>query len=476
MSSSAAPINMPALSARVAVLSLALVLLQGGAVQLAQWRGWTLQVAGSAWAEAPTKPEKTRKTPALRADVYERLNEAQELAEAGKSREALILLDGLRDSQGRRKLNSYELANLHNFYAYIYYQKERYPQAINAYRQVLAQPDLPLAMEEATHYSLAQLYFVQEDYSRAISSLNKWFLIVEKPQPDAYVLLAQAYYQNKNYDLALNNVEKAVRLAGEMGKPPRENWYLLMRALYYDKGNLKKVAWVLEELLRRWPKKEYLLQASGIYGELGRERRQVAAMESAYVMGWLAREQELLNMAYLFLGSDTPYKAARVLEKGMAAKAIASNAKHYELLGTALRAAQETQRAIPAMAKAADLADDAEPWARLANIYLDNDQFAKAAEAARIALKRGQLKRPDDTRLVLGMALFNMHQLEAARREFQRAAKYKRSEKTARNWIDYLDNELARLQSLKDGLSQLPPGAGASRLNLKAASERGIIG
>jgi tetratricopeptide (TPR) repeat protein len=408
--------------------------------------------ADSNAADSNKGQEKTRKTPALSNAVYEQLTEAQALSEAGDSSGALRILNDMRDAR-RNKLNSYELANLYNLYAFIYYQGERYKQAIQAYAKVLAQPNLPLAMETNTLYSLAQLYFVVENYPKAIQSLKQWFALAENPQPDVYVLLAQAYYQTQDYNLALSHVETAMRLAREKGKQPQENWYLLMRVLYYEKGDMKKVAWVLEQLVRGWPKKEYLTQLSGIRGELRQERRQVVAMETAYVANMLSSEQELLNMAYLYLGTDTPYKAAQVLNKGLEQQQIAQTAKNYALLGNALRAAQELEQAIPAMERAAELADDGEPWAVLANIYLDMDNYSQAARAARTALNKGKLRRADHMRVALGMALFNLEQLDKARVQFELAAKDKRSRKIADDWINYLDSELLRRQSLLDDLS-----------------------
>ncbi len=437
---------------RAGLLSVMLVFAQSGVQQISSGHGLKLAAGGVAMAAEKAPAEKTRKTPALRNEVYEKLAEAQELAEAGKVSEALKVLDALRDSQGRRALNSYELANMYNFYAFVYYQREQYSKTIEAYRNVLKQPDLPIAMESSTFYSLAQLYFVTENYDQAIKYLNDWFEVAENPQADAYVLLAQAYYQAKQYDPALRNIEKAMALAKQSGKQPKENWFLLQRALYYDKGDMKKVAAVLQELLRRWPKKEYWTQASGIYGELKNEDRQLVALETAYVAGMLEREQELLNMAYLYLGADTPYRAAKVLEQGIDKKQIPASSKNYELLGNALRSSQELERAIPAMARAAELSDSGELWARLANVYLDSDDFAKAAGAAQTALQKGQLRRPDSTRIVLGMAYFGLDKLPEARAQFERAAKDKRSEKMARDWIMYLDNEVQRRESLQDGL------------------------
>ena len=117
--------SLPGFSARVLALAVAILVAQSALFYCGQRSGLTLSPSGVALArEASAKQEKTRKTPALSSAVYEKLTKAQELSEAGDMRGALSLLDGLRDSQGRSKLNSYELANLYNYYAFIFYQRE----------------------------------------------------------------------------------------------------------------------------------------------------------------------------------------------------------------------------------------------------------------------------------------------------------------------------------------------------------------
>lgn len=405
--------------------------------------------SGKAFAQEEKKDgraEKARRTPAMRNVVYEKLSAAQVAAEAENFTEAKRLLDELMAeySTSKKQLNSYEKANAYNFYAFLYYSAEKYPDAIKAYEQVLAQPDLPEAMEVGTRYSIAQLYFVVEDYAKAAKALSDWFAVAPNPAPDAYILLAQAYYQLKNYDQALVEVEKGMAEAKERGQEPKENWYLLTRVLYYEKNDIPKTTEILEILARKWPKKDYFLQLSGMYGELKRDADQLAAMETVYRNGWMEGERELVNMAYLYLGSDQPYKAARVLEQGMKAKTVEETAKNLELRGIALRQARENKLAVVELEKAAKKANDGEMWSRLANIYLDLDRNQEAADAARKSLKAGGGRRPDNTRIVLGMALYNMGDYKAAKAPFAEAAKDKRSEKMARQWLKFLDTEIDR--------------------------------
>lgn len=414
----------------------------------------------AAVAQEAKKPQReTRRTPALRNKVYEKLAEAQAAAEAKDLPGASKILDAMIAGEGKKSLNSYELANVYNLYAFIYYSRENYGKALQSYEKVVAQPDLPLAMEINTRFTIAQLYFVQEKWQKGIDALLKWFKMTDAPNSNAYVLLAQGYYQVKDYDKALLNVNKAIALHNEKQaaklpgerKPPKEQWYNLARFLYFEKEDVNKTVDVLEELLKYYPKKQYWVQISHMYGEQKKETEQLAAMETAYVQGVLDKGTEQITMAYLYLNADVPYKAAKVMDKGLKDKSVEDKSKNWEITGNAWRQAQEIDKAIPAMEKAAAKSDKGELYARLGNVYLDGDQFKKAISAINKGLSRGGVKRPDTARLVLGMAYFNNKQYGEARTAFQAAGRDERSSKYANQWISYMDSELKRQESLQEG-------------------------
>ena len=435
---------------RAALLALPVLVAQVAVTQLQRDAGY--QALSSALAQEQTKDTReTRRTPALRNKVYEKLAEAQAAAEAQDFNEAQKILDGMIAAGGKKELNSYELANVYNLYAFIHYSREDYRNALKAYENVVSQPDIPLAMEINTRFTIAQLYFVQEDWNRGIDALLKWFDMTETPNANAYVLLAQGYYQLKDYDKALFNVEKAISMFNEKGKVPKEQWYNLARFLYFEKGNINKTVDVLEILLTHYPKKQYWVQLSHMYGEQKKETDQLSAMETAYVQGMLDKGTEQVTMAYLYLNADVPYKAAKVMDKGLKDGSIEDKSKNWEVAGSAWRQAREVDKAIPAMEKAAAKSDTGELYARLGNIYLDGDQNSKAATAINKGLSRGGVKRPDNARLVLGMAYFNMKEYSKAREAFKAAARDKRSAKYADQWIKYMDSELERQRSLADG-------------------------
>lgn len=399
-------------------------------------------------------PEKTRKTQAISAKVYEKLAKAQEAAEAKQYNQAISILDALRRSQGD-KLKGYDAASVWNVYGFIYYSQEQYRKAIGAYKKVVTQGEIPEALEVGTKYTIAQLYFVVEDYPAAIQAMNAWFKVANNPGPDPYILLGQAYYQTKDYDRALQQVERGMATARKREIAPKEHWYLLLRVLYYEKNNYAKTTEVLEQLVRRWPKREYWVQLAGMYGELKQEKKQLITMEAAYVQDMLQREGELLNMAYLFLGNDMPYKAGKVVEKGLKEEKIKPTSKNYELLGNAWRQAQETKKAIPALENAASRSEKGEIYARLAGVYLDNEEYNKAIRAARDAINKGGVKRRDNVWMIKGMAEFNSDKLNAALGSFRKCAEDKRSEKVCNQWRGFVAKDQKRRQKLAEDLKAL---------------------
>jgi len=437
---------------RGALLALPMAAAQVALTQAFSDAGFADIGAAIAQEEQKKKQQETRRTPALRNKVYEQLAKAQTFIEEKQYAEALEILGDMAARPGKRALNSYELASLYNLFAFVYYSQEDYPKALGAYENVVSQPDIPLAMEINTRYTIAQLYFVMERWRQGIDALKNWFKVADMPSAQAYILLAQGYYQLKDYDESLQNTLTAMNMYREKGKVPKEQWYSLARFLYFDKDDIPNTIAMLEEMLVHYPKKQYWVQLSHMYGEAKDERRQLSAMETAYVQDMLTKDREQVTMAYLYLNAEVPYKAARVLEDGIGNETVEDSSRTLEILGNSWRQAQEVKKSIPVMERAAGKSDKGELYCRLGNIYLDNDQYRQAIKANKEGLKRGGVRRPDNCQLVLGMAYFNDKQYGNARKAFKEAAKDKRTKKYAVQWIDYMDNEIARQEKLQEGI------------------------
>jgi len=404
--------------------------------------------------EAPKKERETRKTPALRNNIYEKLAEAQAFAEAKQYVEAEEVLNDMLDATSKKsKLNRYELANVYNTYAYLRYVVEDYAGALDYYQKVIDQrPEIPLALEINTLYTVAQLYFLQENWQKGIEALNTWMSVTDTPSTNAYVLLANGYFQLKDYDKSLTNIQIAIDREEAAGKLPKEQWYNLARFIHFDRDNYRAALDILEILIMYYPKKQYWVQASHLYGEEKDEARQLALLEATYEQNLLDRGQDIVLIAQLYLNAEVPFSAALAMEKGLADDLVEKESKNYELAGVAWRQAQEVEKSLPMLEAAAAKSEKGELFARLGNVYLDVDKNKQAVEALRKGLDRGGVKRPDQARLALGMAYFNLGDFNAARRAFREARKDQRARSYADQWLKYITSEENRLEELAKDL------------------------
>lgn len=403
-------------------------------------------------ASVAAEEQETRKTPALTERAYKKLAEAQELIDAKDYAGALEVLREMGEARG---MNAYELASKDNMRAFVAFSIEDYGLAIDAYEGVLSyRPEIPLALEQSALYALGQLNFVEENYEKALGYLNEWFTVADNPSPQAFIFKAQALYQMQRFAEIPPVVYEAMDSARARDQEIDENWWLLIRAAYYELEEWPKVLEILEILVTNYPKKDYWVQLSGIYGQEGMGKKQVATIWAAYMQGYLEQEREIMNVAGLLLQEEVPYYAATILEREMESGIVEPTAKNLQMLGQAWQLSQEVDKAIPVYMQAAAKSDEGELYFRLAQLYLDKDQCADSVEAASNALDKGGLKNEAQVLLVKGMCQFELKEYAAALETFSRGQRIARSEgfdtdlRALNNWKRYVENESARAREL----------------------------
>ena len=225
--------------------------------------------------------------------------------------------------------------------------------------------------------------------------------------------------QKTEIQLAIDNVKKsASNLA--IG-PTKENWWLLLRAAYFELDNIPKVRYVLERLLIEWSKKEYWTQLAAIYGQDELEEKQISAYATAYQEGFLEKSNEYVQMAQLYLSKEVPHKAAVVLQTGFDEGIVDKEVKNWRLLSQAWFLAQEDQMAIIALREAAKLSDDGELDVRLARSLANVADYKSCVDAAQTGIEKGGLKRDDESYITLGMCQFEEDMYEDAKNSFKLA-------------------------------------------------------
>ena len=295
---------------------------------------------------------------------------------------------------------------------------------------------------------------------------------VETITAQAYSVLGQAYFAVGNFRKSLSSLETAISMAEEEGYKPRENWYALLAGCYSElkdeigeKEALLKQVPIYEILVNLYPKKLYFIQLGGAYGQLGRERDYMITLKTAYQKDFLDKEGEYLALAQLLLLNKNPYWAAEVLVSGQnkmitivdekteeekIVPVVKSNEKNLKVLADSWRMAQEIDRAIPVLERAAEMSKDGKSYVLLGNLYLSEDKVEKAVDAIKKGLKKGKVGNLSQVHLTLGQAYFELQEFEEAKKNFRIAArdKEKKVKTQANNWIKYTENEEIRVKNL----------------------------
>jgi tetratricopeptide (TPR) repeat protein len=359
-----------------------------------------------------------------------RIMGAQEALAAEQWGEALTILQEMKD---RKKLNGIETATMWQFYGFIYSSRDPadYKKALMAFEKALEPNALPEATQTATYMNVAQLYVMQEQYSKALATFDKYFAQVETPSPDAYYMYAIALTQKRQIRKAIPWALKAVNSSAT----PKEAWLQLASSLYFETKQYKKASAVLEILVARFPKKNYFIQLAALSNELGNEARALAVLELAYHQKMLNQDSEYRNLAQLYMSREIPYQAGRVMQKGMKSGIVKKDRKAYDLLAQAWLLARERELALPALQESAARGKDGNAYVRLAQLYLEQAEWAEAQEALASAVKKGKLRNTAMAHLLQGITFFNLEQYEESRDAFLEAREFDKTKDSADQWL-----------------------------------------
>jgi tetratricopeptide (TPR) repeat protein len=397
-------------------------------------------------ADADTDTTKTKQAQAVSKEVYERIQKAQEMVDAKDYQGALRTLNSLYNPD---KLTEYEQANVLNYIGFVYYNIDDVTNAIRTYERMLALPTLEPQMAKQTTYTMAQLLTMEENYAKALTTINKWFTLETNPAPEPYILQAQLFYNLNRFKDMIPSIDNAMRVANERGKPVKEDWWNLLNFAYFQQEDYRKVRDIQKTLLLNWPKARYWKSLAGAYTELGEDEKLIYAYDAAHTQGMLVKDTEFVTMAQLYLQAEVPYKAATLLQEKMDAGIVPKNEKHYRLLSQAWMLSMEDEKAIPALQAAAKLANDGELDHRLANAFLNIGKYGDCVTSANTAIRKGGLKNPDNVQISLGMCLYNLRRYPDAKAAFRKASETPRSQRTAAQWIRVIDAEVERNRQIR---------------------------
>lgn len=373
--------------------------------------------------------------------TYDQLSDMHELLDKKQYEEALAIgMKLLEDVEG----SEYETAVVKQNIAYIYIYQNKNELAARYLREAIAMDVFADHEKRGAYMALGQVYVLLEQYQKAVELLKPLVDSATKEAPGTiFIMLSQAYYQLGEYDNALPYVKEAIARSDT----PKEDWYSLLLAIYFEKSQYRNMAELLETMIVYWPERaQYWQQLSSIYLELEENQKALNILALSYKQDMLKEESDWLMLAQLYLYREIPYKAAEVLTAGLEKDIIENTPDHYEALANALVIAREYEEAARILGKAASLSDTGELYLRQAQIYASQQKWNKVVEAVANAEDKGLKEENAGTAYLLqGMASVEEENYEQALRSFDKAKDYEKSEAQAKQWITYVRGDLMKL-------------------------------
>src|SRR6185436_7904254 len=128
----------------------------------------------------------------------------------------------------------------------------------------------------------------------------------------------------------------------------------------------------------------------------------------------LTEAKEIRSLAALLIFRGIPYRAAQLLQQGIADGRL-TDAESYELLGNCWIAARDYEKAVEPLTRAGEIGPTGEPYLRLAEVYAQQENWPGAVGALQHGIDKGNLKRPGLAQLLMGIAQFNQKKYPEAR-------------------------------------------------------------
>jgi len=314
---------------------------------------------------------------------------------------------------------------------------QNFQEVANAIEQLSQLESVSAAEKLGFKRTLGQIYEQLRQYDRAISD-TKDYIRGSGGSPKDWELVYRVYAVQNNCPESLAALDKALA-----GKAADENQLKWQQGCYYKSKDTVKRLPVLEELVRRFPKKDYFASLLTVY-ELEQkldERTLLNVLRWGFERDVLSRDVDYIEYAEFALNVGSSFEAQRALDRGTAKGVLKKgdpSSKLARLLDSTKRIAAEDKVKVVQLDKEARAGKNGESDVVLGAQYYGLGEYAKAAEALQRGLQAdrvAKIKRVDDANLLLGIVQWKLKKRADADKAFGLAKADPRMAKAAGLWL-----------------------------------------
>jgi len=256
--------------------------------------------------------------------------------------------------------------------------------------------------------SIAVGYYRAQQYAKAMQWGQRYFK--EGGTSGAIrTMLIQSQYLSGDFAGASKELIAEINAAERAGQAPAEDRLKLLLNAATKQNDNNAYVFAVEKLVTYYPKKEYWVD---LLSRMQRkptfsDRLALDAYRLSLATGSMTKPADFMEMAQLALQADLPSESKQVVDKGFAANVLGTGPeaeRHKRLRDlVAKKLAEDTaSRAQDETAAQSAKSGDALVGVGMNLVY--SGQAAKGVQLMQQGIAKGNLKRPEDAKLHLGIA------------------------------------------------------------------------
>jgi len=348
---------------------------------------------------------------------------AKEIIAAQKALQANQFAEGLKSltaAEAISPLTAFDHKTIDELKAFAYIKTNDYKSAQHAYEDALTTG--AANAEETSRYTRAvfSIAISTQQYAKAID-FGKKLVDSGNANADIYMAVTQSYYLQKDCKDATVWVDKSIAFARVSHETPKENLYLFKLQCAFDNNDNAGTMAALEELVRLNGKTDY-------WNKLLRLERQDERDDKSLLMIYrvmfntssMTASSDYLEMAQLLGDAGLPGEAQAVVQKDLDMGLVAADGKDRanRLLNSVKTRADTDRKNLVQFEGEASRSATGDLDVKLGEVYFGFGDYQNAANAISRGLQKGQVKRPEDAYVYLGLAHNNLKNPAEARKAF----------------------------------------------------------
>ena len=347
------------------------------------------------------------------------LKEAHDDLNAKKYADAITKL---REAEGIAGKTPYDQHLINDMLGFAYARIQNYAEAAKAWEAELddgftAQSEIPTRVRQ-----LAEANYQIKNYDKAIEFGNR-AIKGGFADEELKTLVGQAYYLKGDWKNTLKFEEGLIDEKIKSGQTPKNESLQLILSACVKLNDSACETRALEKIVTYYPKPDYWYQLLFTMRQQtsGNDANTLQTYRLMSEVDVLKSPEDFTEMAQLALEAGSPGEAQRILEKGFAKSVftdLRAKAKNQRLLETAKKTAATDQANLPKIERDADAAPTGAKNVGVGLAYLGYGQYDKAVDQISKGLAKGGLRSEPEARLLLGIAQLKAGHKEDATKSF----------------------------------------------------------